>query len=73
MFRYSLDSYCAKVIRRPALAPIPVRLGAWPALQTPASCVLGLVLLGEGDALHPGLHQRTILKLTRCVNTWATR
>jgi hypothetical protein len=28
--------------------------GARPALQTPTCCVLGLVLLGEGEALRPG-------------------
>lgn len=73
MFRHSLDSYCARVLRRPDAAPIPVRLGAWPALQTPTCCVLGLVLLGEGEALRPGRHQRTVLKLTRYVNAWADR
>ena len=73
MFRYSLDSFCAQVITRPRQAPIAVKLGAWPALQVPACSVLGLVLLGEGDANRPGLHQRTVLHLTKYVSTWAER
>jgi hypothetical protein len=73
MFGYSLDSYCAEVIRRPAVSPIPVRLGAWPALQVPACSVLGLVLLGEPGAKQPGVRRRTLLRLTRYVSTWSRR
>ena len=73
LFRYSLDNFCARLLVRPKHTPIGVKLGAWPALQVPACSVLGLVLLGEGDANRPGLHQRTLLHLTRYVSTWAEK
>lgn len=73
MFRHSLDGLCAKVLVRPQLTPVPVKLDTWPALQVPASSVLGIVLLGEGEVGRPGLHQRTVLQLTRFVSTWAER
>ncbi len=73
LFARSLDRLCARVLRRPADRPIPIRLGAWPAVQAPASSVLGLVLLGEGAASRRGPRRRALLRLTRYVAGAAAR
>ena len=67
LFQKLLARYCRVISSSKSTAPIPVRLGGWPALQVPSSSVMGLVLLGEGNTRRKGPRARTLDKLYKYV------
>jgi len=67
LFQKLLASYCGVISSSKSTAPIPVRLGGWPALQVPSSSVMGLVLLGEGNTRRKGPQARQLDKLYKYV------
>jgi len=71
MFKASLKRHCSDIKKAPGQAPVPVKLGGWPALQVPACCVTGLVLLGEGNTRSRGKHKSTLRKITQYVRDMA--
>lgn len=66
-FKDSLAAFCAVVAKAPDAAPVPVALGGWVPLQTPACAVMGLVLLGEGNTLTSGPYAAQLAKLEKFV------
>ena len=67
LFQKLLARYCRVISSSKSTAPIPVRLGGWPALQVPSSSVMGLVLLGEGNTRRKGPYARQLDKLYKYV------
>jgi hypothetical protein len=67
LFQKLLTRYCRVISSSPSNAPIPVKLGGWPALQVPSSSVMGLVLLGEGNTRTKGPQARALDKLYKYV------
>lgn len=66
-FKESLAAFCAIVAKAPEAAPVPVALGGWVPLQTPACAITGLVLLGEGNTLTSGPYAAQLAKLEKFV------
>ncbi|MCW8133550.1 MAG: hypothetical protein KIS92_24615 [Planctomycetota bacterium] len=66
-FKESLAAFCAIVAKTPEAAPVPVALGGWAPLQTPACAITGLVLLGEGNTLTSGPYAAHLAKLEKFV------
>ena len=73
LFRQLLSKYCGVISKTRSTAPIPVKLGGWPALQVPSSSVMGLVLLGEGNTRTAGPHAACLDKLYKYVALAAGR
>ena len=67
LFQKLLAGYCRVISSSRSTAPIPVRLGGWPALQMPSSSVMGLVLLGEGNTRRKGPYARQLDKIYKYV------
>jgi len=67
LFGKLLARYCGVISASRSTAPIPVRLGGWPALQVPSSSVMGLVLLGEGNTRRKGPYARQLDKIYKYV------
>ena len=67
LFGKLLAGYCRVISSSKSTAPIPVRMGGWPALQVPSSSVMGLVLLGEGNTRRKGPQARMLDKLYKYV------
>lgn len=66
-FKESLAGFCTVISKSPDAAPVPVALGGWIPLQTPACVVAGLVLLGEGNTLNRGPYSAQLTKLEKYV------
>ena len=73
LFQRLLAGYCGVISKSRDSAPIPVKLGGWPALQVPSSSVMGLVLLGEGNTRTRGPHARCLDKLYKYVALASSR
>jgi len=73
LFQKLLAGYCKVISASRSTSPIPVRLGGWPALQVPASSIMGLVLLSEGNTRTTGPYARQLDKLYKYVALTASR